>query len=66
MPAKSQAQAHLMGMIAAGKIKRPGLPAPGVAREFVTGEKVSDLPQRLHPVPSAPQSPWLQMSKKKF
>lgn len=45
MPATSRAQAHYMGMVAAGKIKKPGL-SPAKAKEFLRGEKVSKLPAR--------------------
>lgn len=46
MPAKSKAQARLLGAVAAGKkTKATGLSKSG-AREFLRGTKVSKLPAR--------------------
>lgn len=44
MPAHSQAQAHYMGMVASGKIKKKGL-SPSKAKEFLRGVQVSKLPK---------------------
>lgn len=45
MPAVSQAQARLMGAIAGGAVRKPGL-SPAKAKEFLRGVDVSRLPQR--------------------
>lgn len=44
-PAKSQAQAHYMGLVASGKIKKPGLSA-AQAKEYTRGQKVKSLPKK--------------------
>ncbi len=46
MPAKSQAQAGFMGMVAAGKIKKKGL-SRAKAKEFLRGVKVKKLPKKI-------------------
>ena len=44
MPCKSKKQCQMMGMVAAGKIKKPGL-SKEKAGEYVRGVKVSRLPK---------------------
>lgn len=46
MPARSQAQAHFMGMVASGKIKKKGL-SKAQAAEYVRGQDVKDLPPKV-------------------
>lgn len=46
MPAKSQAQARFMGVVASGKKKVKGL-SPTKAKEFLTGIKVKKLPKKV-------------------
>jgi hypothetical protein len=47
MPAKSKAQARLMGAIAAGKkTKATGL-SKEQAKEFIRGQKISKLPTKV-------------------
>lgn len=48
MPAKSKAQAGLMGAVCGGKAKNPpkGL-SKEKACEFVRGQKIKDLPQKV-------------------
>lgn len=50
MPAKSKAQARLLGLIASGRRPRKatGL-SQSQAREFLRGQKVSRLPERSGP-----------------
>jgi hypothetical protein len=43
---KSQKQARLFGMIAAGKKKVPGLSSKTTAKDSLRGQKVSKLPTR--------------------
>lgn len=45
MPAKSQAQARFMGLVASGKKKVKGLSA-SKAKEFVRGVKIAKLPKK--------------------
>lgn len=45
MPAKSQAQAKFMGLVASGKKKVKGL-SKSKAKEFLRGVKVSKLPKK--------------------
>lgn len=48
MPAKSKAQAGLMGAVCGGKAKnKPKGLSKEKACEFVRGQKISDLPQRV-------------------
>lgn len=46
MPAKSKAQAGFMGLIASGKIKKPGL-SKSKAKEFLRGVSVKRLPKKV-------------------
>lgn len=46
MPAKSKAQARLLGAIAAGKKTKASGLSPTEAREFLRGTKLSKLPAR--------------------
>jgi len=45
MPAVSQAQARLMGAVAGGALRKPGL-TRNAAKEFLRGVDVSKLPAR--------------------
>jgi hypothetical protein len=45
MPVKSRKQAGLIGMVAAGKKKLPGL-SSSQAKEMLRGQKVKKLPTR--------------------
>lgn len=46
MPAKSKAQARFMGAVAGGMVKKKGLP-PAKAKEYVAGQKMKGLPERI-------------------
>lgn len=46
MPAKSQAQAKFMGVVASGKKKVKGL-SKAQAKEYIKGQKISKLPKKV-------------------
>lgn len=45
MPAKSKAQAGLMGLIASGRLKKKGL-SKAKAKEFLRGVSIKKLPKK--------------------
>jgi hypothetical protein len=48
MPAKSKAQARFMGAVAGGKAKKkPKSLSKSEAKEFIRGQKMSKLPEKV-------------------